>query len=177
MTAAPLATPHPLGTLLPALYQEDDLAQRLTAGLDDVLAPVLCLLDCLDAYVDPALAPEDFVAWMASVLGVEPDETVPLERRRAVVSEAADVYALHGTRLGIAAAVRAVTGVEPVVTDSGGVSWSFSPSDPPADPTPPSVHVVVPRDAAVDASVIERTVADAAPAFVARRVDVGAAAP
>lgn len=173
MTATPLATPHPMGALLPALYQGDDLAQRLTAGLDEVLAPVLCLLDCLDAYVDPALAPEDFVSWMASFLGVEPDETVPLERRREMVSGAADVYGMHGTKSGVRAAVRAVTGVEPKITDSGRVSWSFSSSDPPPDPAPPSVRVIV--DAAVDVRVVERTVADAAPAFVVRRVEVGAA--
>lgn len=177
MTTTPLPTPHPLGALLPALYQEDDLAQRLTAGLDDVLASVLCLLDCLDAYVDPALAPDDFVDWMASILGVEPDEAVPLDRRRAMVSGAADVYAMHGTKLGIRDAVRAVTGVEPVVTDSGGVTWSFSPSDPPPDPTPPSVHVVVPGNSAVDVRVVERTVADAAPAFVVRRVEMRGSAP
>lgn len=177
MTATPLPTPHPLGALLPALYQEDDLAQRLTEGLDDVLAPVLCLLDCLDAYVDPAVAPDDFVDWMASILGVEPDEAVPIDRRRAMVSRAADVYAMHGTKPGIRDAVRAVTGVEPVVTDSGGVSWSFSPSDPSPDPAPPSVHVVVPATAAVDVRVVERTVADAAPAFVVRRVEVGDASP
>lgn len=177
MTPIPLVTPHPLGALLPALYQEDDLAQRLTAGLDDVLAPVLCLLDCLDAYVDPALAPEDFVSWMASILGLEPDEDVPLERRRAMVTRAADVYAMHGTKLGIRAAVGAVTGVEPEIADSGRVSWSFSSADPPPDPTPPSVHVIVPEDAAVDVRVVERIVADAAPAFVVRRVEAGDAAP
>lgn len=177
MTTGPLATPHPMGALLPALYQEDDLAQRLTSGLDDVLAPVLCLLDCIDSYVDPALAPEDFVSWMASILGVEPDESVPLERRRAMVSRAADVYAMHATRLGIRAAVRAVTGVDPEVTDSGSVSWSFSPTDPSSDPAPPSLRVVVPDTAAVDAGVVERTVAGAAPAFVVRHVEVGGAAP
>jgi phage tail-like protein len=174
---ASLATPHPMGALLPALYQDDDLAQRLTGGLDQVLAPVLCLLDCLDSYVDPRLAPEDFVSWMAAILGVEPDEGVPLDRRRAMVRRAADVYAMHGTRLGISAAVRAVTGVEPEVTDSGGVSWSFSSADPEPDPAPPSLDVVVPETAAVDAGVVERIVADAAPAFVVRRVRVKGAAP
>ena len=37
-----LASPHPIGALLPALYQEDEFAQRFTSGLDDVLAPAIC---------------------------------------------------------------------------------------------------------------------------------------
>ena len=52
-TAVPgLVTPHPIGRPLPALYLDDDFTQRLTAGLDEVLAPVLLTLDCLDAYLD-----------------------------------------------------------------------------------------------------------------------------
>lgn len=171
--AAPgLATPHPLGSLLPALYHEDSLAQRFTAGLDDVLAPVLCVLDCLDAYVDPALAPDDFVGWIASWLGVEPDDNVPLERRRAIVRDAADAYRWHGTARGIAAAVRALAGVEPDVVDSGGASWSRSPAARRPEPGPPAVRVVVSAESAVDLRVVDRTVAGAKPAHVSHRVEV-----
>lgn len=176
--AAPgLATPHPIGGLLPALYQEDGLAQRFTAGLDDVLAPVLCVLDCLDAYVDPALAPEDFVSWLEEWVGLERDEDVPLERRRAMVAAATDAYRMHGTARGIAAAVRAVTGVEPVVRDTGGVAWSVSPAAPPPDPAAPAVTIVVPAGTAVEARVIDRTVVGAKPAHVAHLVEIREEAP
>ena len=33
------------------------------------MAPVLATLDCLHAYVDPAVAPEDFLEWLASWVG------------------------------------------------------------------------------------------------------------
>lgn len=168
-----LVSPHPLGRLLPALYQDDPLAQRFTAGLDDVLAPVLCVLDCLHAYVDPAVAPRDFVTWLASWLGVEPDDNVPLEQRRATVRHAADAYRWHGTARGVAAAVRSVSGRDPVVDDSGGASWSVSPAAAPPYPGPPRVDVFVPLPCPVDVRVIERAVAAAKPAHVVHRVDVG----
>lgn len=171
--AAPgLATPHALGSLLPAVYQEDGFAQRLTAGLDDVLAPVLCVLDCLDAYVDPELAPEDFVSWMEGWVGLDLDEDVPVERRRAMVASAGDVYRMHGTARGIAASVRALTGAEPTVRDTGGVAWSVSPAAPAAETRPPSVTVTVPAGSAFDRRAVERAVAGAKPAHVAHHVEV-----
>ena len=78
---AGLASPHPLGAALPALYQEDAFAQRLTASLDEVLSPIFASLDGLASYLDPALAPDDFLDWLAGWVGVSLDETWPIERR------------------------------------------------------------------------------------------------
>ena len=77
-----LVSPHPLGERLPALYQEDSFTQRLLAAMDQVLAPVLGSLDSLDAYLDPSLAPEDFLHWLAGWLGFALDESWPLERSK-----------------------------------------------------------------------------------------------
>ena len=67
-----LPTPHPIGLALPALYLDDGFTQRFTAGLDEVLAPVLLTLDCLDAYLDLELAPPDFLDWLAGYRMPEP---------------------------------------------------------------------------------------------------------
>jgi phage tail-like protein len=32
--------------------------------LHEVLAPVVATIDCLGAYLDPALTPEDFLRWL-----------------------------------------------------------------------------------------------------------------
>src|SRR4029078_7442547 len=58
-------SPVPIAGLLPGIYQDDLFTQQFTGGLDDVLAPVFTTLDCLDTYVDPWLAPEDFLEWLA----------------------------------------------------------------------------------------------------------------
>ena len=55
----------PIGPSLPAVYHGDDFCQRLTTVFDDALSPVVTTLDCFDAFLDPALAPADFVEWLA----------------------------------------------------------------------------------------------------------------
>src|SRR5262249_33790086 len=56
-----LASPRPIGAELPAAFQEDDFCQRMMTAFDEVLAPLFTTLDCLDSYLDPRLAPDDFV--------------------------------------------------------------------------------------------------------------------
>src|SRR5580693_7599811 len=93
---AGLDTPYPLGTLMPAIYQEDPATMRWTAGLDDVLAPVISTIDCLGAYLDPLLAPEDFVLWLADWFGLTLDENWPVDRRRAAVATSVALYRQSG---------------------------------------------------------------------------------
>src|SRR5690242_8134058 len=96
-----LPSRHPIGEQLPALYADDDFAQRFTAGLDTVLAPVFATLDNLSAYFDPRLAPADFLTWLASWVGADDDSRVPLELRREVVGRALELHRLRGTRRGL----------------------------------------------------------------------------
>ncbi|MET8603558.1 phage tail protein [Streptomyces rubiginosohelvolus] len=136
-----LPSRYPIGELLPALYADDDLAQRFTAGLDTVLAPVLSTLDNLPAYVDPALAPADFLPWLASWVGVEADPAWPVELRRAVVARAVELHRWRGTRRGLVERLRLVCGVHAEVRDGGGATWSAEPGA--ALPPPPTGELLV----------------------------------
>ena len=173
-----LATPHPLGFLLPGLYHDKDLVQRFTSALDDVLAPVLATLDSSDAYVDPRLAPLDFVEWLAEWVGVELDASWPEERQRALVAGAAELYAWRGTARGMAEAVAIYTGAEPEITETGGTAWTGSP--PPSGELPGTpegmlvVRVRVPAGEAdtIDQARLDRLVAAAKPAHIPHRVEI-----
>ena len=111
----------PLVDTLPALLAEDEFLQRFTAGLDDVLAPVVATLDSLDRYVDPALAPEDFLGWLAGWVGLELDERWPVGVRRSMLRSVADVQDARGTASGLRAEVAMLTGCEVEVVDPGAV--------------------------------------------------------
>ena len=50
------------------MLAEDPVVQLLLGALDEVLAPIISVLDCFDAYLDPRLAPLDFVDYMSSWL-------------------------------------------------------------------------------------------------------------
>jgi phage tail-like protein len=125
-----LATTHPLAEALPSLFQEDDFTCRLMAAFDEVLAPVVSSLDCLDAYLDPSLAPPDFLEWLAGWVGMALDANWPEDRRRYLVRQASELYRLRGTARGLAEQVAVYTGSLPEVVEGGGVRWSSAPGGP-----------------------------------------------
>src|SRR5262249_44900095 len=110
------------------MLQDDPFVCRLAAGLDDVVAPLLLALDNLESYLDPAVAPPDFVEWRADCLGLALDENWPLARRRALVTGAVDLYRAQGTKQALAAYVALYTGCEPEIEESGGCEWSLTPN-------------------------------------------------
>lgn len=159
-----LVSPHPIGQQLPAMYLEDDFAQRFTAGLDEVLAPILLTLDCLDAYFDLALAPPDFLDWLAGWVAAPVDTDRPPQVRRELVRHAVEVHRWRGTARGIALALRVAAGVEVEVVDNGGVTCSATPTDAPPPGEAPQVWVRIRGD--VDEALVRRVLASAAPAHV-----------
>lgn len=169
---AGLTTPHPLGERLPAVYTEDTFAQRFTAALDEVLAPVFVTLDCFASYLDPWLAPADFLDWLATWVALRVDEDWSEGQRRELVANAVELHRWRGTCLGLAAHVRLLTGGKVEVVDSGGCAASDYPNGPlPGSPVPRVlVRVRVPDPASVDRPLLLAVIADAVPAHV--RVDL-----
>jgi phage tail-like protein len=171
-----LLSPHPIADQLPGLYQDDDLVLRFAGALDTVLAPVFATLDSGDAYLDPLLAPLDFVRWLAQWVGVDLDASWPEERQRRLVAHGAELYAWRGTARGLAALIETTTGLRAEVEDSGGVAWSGSPAQDVALPgtRPPAVvvRVHIPSGTPVDTARLDALVASAKPAHVHHRVEI-----
>lgn len=169
-----LRSPHDLWSALPSLYQEDELAGRFLSGLDDVLAPVFCTLDNLEAYFDAQLTPVDFLEWLSGWVGVVLDESWPLERRRNLVAQAAELYLSKGTMWGLAALVALYAGVEPEVADSGGAAWSPVPGGnlPGSPEYRVTIRLRVPKGSQLDRGHLERIVAAGKPAHVVHEIQV-----
>jgi phage tail-like protein len=170
-----LRTPYPLSTLVPAYLQEEDFVVRMTGGLDDVLAPAIAVLDCLDAYVDPLLAPPDFVTWLGSWVGAPLDDNWPDDRRRWSVLAACELHRLRGTVPGLRSLVSLATGGEVTVTEPGGVERSGSPTGPEqASGSRESLVVTVAVDdpGAVRRAALEELVDAAKPAHVPHVIEV-----
>ncbi|MFE0171693.1 phage tail protein [Streptomyces sp. NPDC059002] len=167
-TVGSLASAHPLGEQLPAVFADDDFALRFVSGLDVVLAPVFTVLDCLEAYFTPALAPEDFLGWLTDWVGTELDGTEPLPLRRHAVASAVALHRVRGTRRGLSAAVELAFGVRPEITESGGATWSARPLGAFPGTPRPALHIALRvRDpASVDAHRLNAVVAAARPAHL-----------
>jgi phage tail-like protein len=119
---------NPIVDQLPGIYQDGMFIRQFTAGLDEVLAPTVTTLDSLHAYVDPDLAPPDFVGWLGGWVGVTLQEDWPIDRRRAFVAAAADLYARRGTAHGVRDEVAIYSGGAVQVSDPGGVYTSRTPT-------------------------------------------------
>jgi phage tail-like protein len=169
-----LASPHPLGDRLPAMYLEDSFIQRMTAAFDDVLAPIFSSLDNLEAYVDPELAPEDFVLWLGDWVGLALDESWPVERRRAVLGAAASLYRVRGTARGLAAYLQILTGARVEIEETGGTVYSTgSDVEPPGSPNFAMVVRLHVDDAdRLDMTRLEALVVSAKPAHIVHRIEV-----
>ncbi|WP_326948735.1 phage tail protein I [Amycolatopsis sp. NBC_01307] len=168
-----IPNPHPLGGFLPAVYQEDEFAMAFTGGLDEVLAPVLSVLDCLHAYIDPMVAPADFVEWLAMWVGVDPEENWPAVRRRSVIASAVSLHSSRGTVSGLRDHLEIVTGGRVEVEDTGGVTWSRVPTGAiPAPRTHLRVEVFVDRPTSALRRSLDDVIAAAKPAHVPHTLEV-----
>ncbi len=169
-----LDSPHPVGMRLPALYADDDFTQRFVASFDEALAPIFAALDCLPAYLDPRLAPADFLDWLAGWVGLVLDESASLQRRRELVTTAVELYRWRGTRWGLAEHVRLLTGGQVEITESGAAAASSRPQAPlPGSDTPAVlVRVVLPDPSTVDHKRLDALVATAKPAHLPHVVEV-----
>jgi phage tail-like protein len=169
-----LASPYKFGELLPAVYQEDEFTMRWMEAFDEVLSPIVSVLDNVEYYFDPAFAPLDFVEWLATWVGVELDETWPDSAKRELVTQAVELFRIRGTVVGLTRHVAIYTGVEPEIQESGGCSWSSEASSELPGNARPSlvVRVRVPDVTAVDERRLDRIVLASKPAHVPHRVEV-----
>ncbi|MEV7547412.1 phage tail protein [Streptomyces sp. NPDC089915] len=163
--------------MLPAVFADDDLAQRFVGGLDEVLAPILNVLDCLDTYFDPALAPADFALWLGTWVGAETDGSEPEPRLRAAVASAVALHRMRGTRRGLSEAVRLAFGVVPEISESGGADWDARPLGAFPGAPRPRLHVTLrlPDPTPADTHRLDALVAAARPAHMPYTAEVTAA--
>jgi phage tail-like protein len=169
-----LSSPHPFGEQLPGLYRDDEFTQRFTQAFDEVLAGAMQVLDCLPAYLDPALAPDDFLEWVGSWVGAAPDATWPLERRRAFVASATELFRARGTAAGLAAHVAIFTGGEVEIAEPGAAGWSHEAGAAiPAGTSPDLfIRIRVKDPKSVSPARLDALVAASKPAHVPHRVEI-----
>lgn len=169
---------HPIGEQLPAVYADDDFAQRMTSALDDVLAPLFATLDCLPDYFDPILAPPDFVEWLSDWVAFALDEGWTLAQRRALVADAVELHRLRGTARGLEKHVRLLSLGDVEIVETGSCTVSAHPRSSVPSPEPHvEVRVTVADPATVDGARLLAAIVEAAPAHVTVSLTVTAADP
>lgn len=156
---------------MPAIYREDDFAMRLLTGLEEVLDPIVALLDALHHHVDPRIAPLDMVELVAVWLGAETADA-PTSQQREIVERAPELSRLRGTRAGLELVLRLnFPELSLTVFDLGGVTWSTEGDPPPA--TAPGFEVACATALTAEQhAALERVIRRSKPAHVVHRVVV-----
>lgn len=169
-----LRSPHPIGATLPGLYRSDPFTQGLCAGLDEVLAPDLDVLDNLPAYLDLATTPEDMLPWLARWVGMVVDPGQQPARQRDLLRAAAELHGWQGTARGVQLAVEALLGLPVEVLESGAAAWAHDPTDPlPGEAVAALVvRVTAEPGGYVDRARLDAVVSAVKPAHVVHRVQV-----
>jgi phage tail-like protein len=167
-----LEPPASLAAGLPDAFIGNDFTRELIAAFDEVLAPVFASIDDFDAYLDPRYAPEDFLRWLTGWVGFPLDERWPADRLRARIADAVEAVLWRGSLRGVAAAVRAYTGEQPEVLDSGGVTSSPRPLGPLPGEARPRLLVRVRHSRRLDPDVLDRLISDVKPAHVPHEIAV-----
>jgi phage tail-like protein len=102
---------------LPAVYREDPLMRQFLLIFEDILDPLENTVDNLALYFDPLLVPESLLPWLGAWVDLALDPGWPLERRRMLVKNAAELYRWRGTRRGLAEYLKIYSGVEPQIIE------------------------------------------------------------
>ena len=163
--------------LTAARWRLRSLVLRLMTAFDEELAPILCTLDNLEAYVDPRLAPTDFVDWLSGWIGLSPTQRWPLERRRRRIERAVPLATSWATADAIKEVVAIFAGIGPAdveVTENGAVAVSpTAGAELPGSPEPRlTVRVKVPDAAQIELAQLERVVTGAKPAHMVHELEV-----
>lgn len=105
---------------LPGIYRQDPFIRRLLLIFESVMLPLERVVDTLPLYTEPEMAPEEFLPWLAQWVSLSLDTAWPVERQRALIADAVEIYRWRGTKRGLKKHIAAYTGIEPIVQESQG---------------------------------------------------------
>ena len=102
---------------MPAIYQKEEFLGRFLMIFEDILSPANRILDNIDLYFDPMMAPESYLPWLASWIDLVLDENWPVQKQRQLIKAGVELYRWRGTRRGLREYLRIYTGVEPEIVE------------------------------------------------------------
>ncbi|HMK56394.1 MAG TPA: phage tail protein [Dissulfurispiraceae bacterium] len=104
---------------LPAIYQEDpaskDFLERFLSLFESIFYDLEIEIANITRYLDPDLAPPEFLKWLASWVDIAIEEDWQENTKRDFIRQAARLYTMKGTVEGISRFIQIYTGKIPVI--------------------------------------------------------------
>lgn len=153
---------------LPPMYQDDEFLSRFLLIFESILEPLDQTIDSINHYFDPRLAPEALLPWLAAWVDVVLNDKWPIERRRELITMAAELYRWRGTRRGLREYLRIYAGVEPLVEEPGREQ-----DDSPRLPAHVfRVTLEVPNPDVIERDLVEAIIEAEKPAFTSYQLEI-----
>ncbi|MEM1293384.1 MAG: phage tail protein [Cyanobacteria bacterium P01_H01_bin.162] len=96
---------------LPDLYREVDFVGRLLKVFEQAFEPDVRTLDSLWAYLNPRLAPQGMLPFLAHWVGWQLAPDLSLDQQRDLIARALEIYRWRGTRRGLRLSLHLATGL------------------------------------------------------------------
>lgn len=125
-----LETPFPLIQSVPPMLAQDAFVQRMMPAFDDILAPIISTLDCLDSYFDPEITPDDFLRYLSSWVNSHTENEMSVPGLRHSVATAVSMSAWRGTISSLQTRFFPFDLDSIVLEEGGGVTVSTTATDP-----------------------------------------------
>ncbi|NEQ44370.1 MAG: phage tail protein [Leptolyngbya sp. SIOISBB] len=103
---------------LPDLYREVDFVGRLLKVFELAFEPDVRTLNGLWAYLNPRLAPQGMLPFLAHWVGWQISPDLSLDQQRELIAQALEIYRWRGTRRGLRLSLHLATGL-PLESPSG----------------------------------------------------------
>lgn len=103
---------------LPELYREVDFVGRLLKVFELAFEPDVQTLNGLWAYLNPRLAPQGLLPFLAHWVGWQISPDLSLNQQRDLIARALEIYRWRGTRRGLRLSLHLATGL-PLEPESG----------------------------------------------------------
>jgi len=157
---------------LPGCYQADSInfLNRFLLIFESVLGPLERTIGQLDYYYKPQVTPYELMPWLATWVGLVLNENWSIIDRRKLISRAAELYRLRGTRRGLSEYLKIYTGVTPRIIES----WQQIPI-PQYASLPDHVFLVildVADVAAIDRSLVQEIIDSEKPAHTSYFLEI-----
>jgi phage tail-like protein len=108
---------------LPAVFsagEDGDFLGRYLMVFETIIDEIDEVVSGIADRFDPSVAPEPFLPWLASWIGLVLDDGWPLARRRAVLARSTDLHRWRGTVRGLREHLQLYTGYKPEIDERGG---------------------------------------------------------
>jgi phage tail-like protein len=157
---------------LPWIYQESDLINELLLSFQMTWQSIDEVVDAIHWYSHPMLAPEGLLDWLASWFDVVLDASWPIDRQRAAISRAVELFQWRGTAHGLKESITLLTGLPVDIVEPGQEARVNPTLTPALEPHEFCVVVRPPKPGPVNVRALRRIIEHGQPAYTSCRLSI-----